>query len=145
MPWLEDIFKGGAEGIFSGVSGIIKNFKADPLELARLEQAIEQAKMQTAVQLSQAQTRINEIEAASTDKFTSRWRPFIGWVCGSAFAYTFVLQPFLVFVLVAGGIEINVAKLPILDWTTMMPILFGMLGLGYLRTEEKKAGVQDKH
>lgn len=28
-----------------------------------------------------AQTDINKIEAASTDKFTSRWRPAVGWVC----------------------------------------------------------------
>jgi len=46
--------------------------------------------------------------------------------------------PFSNFVLAL--LEIPV-KIPLIDTATMMPVLMGMLGLGTLRTYEKKAGV----
>lgn len=92
-----------------------------------------------------AQIELNKVEAQHESRFVSGWRPFIGWVCGAAFAYTFILQPFLTFiawaVAAAGGATIPVDTLPDLDLAMMMPVLGGMLGLGGLRTYEKKHGV----
>lgn len=136
MSIISDVFAGGAAGIFKGVSELIKNFKGDPLELAKLEAAVQQAQWQTELSLSQAQTRINEIEAASADKFNSRWRPFIGWVCGGAFAYQFIAQPFLVFILMA--FEHPPLVLPELDWSSLSVVLMGMLGLGAMRSYDKQ-------
>ncbi len=84
------------------------------------------------------QMNVNQAEAASTDPFTSRWRPFIGWVCGVAFAYHFILQPILVFMLLAVGKKI---ALPEFDLGTLMPVLLGMLGLGAMRSYERVSGV----
>ena len=70
--------------------------------------------------------------------FVAGWRPFIGWTCGVALAYTYVMQPILVFILAQSG---YLVQLPIMDLTVMMPVLLGMLGLGGLRSFEKFKGV----
>lgn len=137
MSLLSDIFAGGAEGLLKGVKDVVSTFKADPLELAKLESEL--TKVQTTFELgmSQAQTRINEIEAASQDKFVSRWRPAIGWICGSAYFYHFILQPFLAFALAAGGHAVEAGQLPIIPVSELSVVLFGMLGIGAMRTFEK--------
>ena len=86
-----------------------------------------------------AQIEINKIEAASSDFFKSSWRPFIGWVCGVAFAYHFVLQPIIIFVVALFGAEIP--ALPEFDMASLMTVLGGLLGLGGLRTYEKSKGL----
>jgi hypothetical protein len=89
-------------------------------------------------ELAKGQLEINAAEAKHKSMFVAGWRPFIGWVCGSAFAYSFVAQPFLIFILAIVGKEL---VLPELDLSQMMPVLLGMLGLGGLRTYEKQMGV----
>jgi hypothetical protein len=84
------------------------------------------------------QLELNKAEAASQSIFVAGWRPFIGWVCGGAYAYNFVLQPFFVFLIMACGI--NLPPLPHLDWSELSFVLFGLLGLGAMRTYEKKLG-----
>ncbi len=102
------------------------------MELAKLQQSGDLAVMAQ-------QAEINKIEAASADPFTSRWRPFIGWVCGSALAFQMVLAPIVVQVSV-------IAKHPVamvtLDTSLLTTLLIGMLGLGGMRTMEKLQGRQ---
>lgn len=98
----------------------------------------EKAELIAAVQLVQGQLDINKIEAASPSVFVAGWRPFIGWTCGAAFAYKFVLAPAIAFGLAAYGHPID---LPVLDFTEMSTVLLGMLGIGGLRTLEKIKGV----
>ena len=86
-----------------------------------------------------AQIEVNKAEAASGSVFKGGWRPFIGWVCGVAFAYHFVIQPFIVFVVAAAGITIP--DLPSFDMGSLMTVMMGMLGLGGLRSYEKKQGL----
>lgn len=81
-----------------------------------------------------AQLDINKQEAAHRSVFVAGWRPFIGWTCGVALAYTYVVQPILVFALAHAG---YLVELPRMDLGEMMPVLMGMLGLGGLRTWEK--------
>ncbi len=101
------------------------------LELLKLQQSGELA--QIAGQLD-----INKVEAASSSVFVAGWRPFIGWTCGAAFAYKFVLAPAAAFAMTALGHPID---LPVLDFTEMSTVLLGMLGIGGLRTLEKIKGV----
>jgi len=81
---------------------------------------------------------INKEEARSRNIFVAGWRPFVGWTCGMALAYTYVIQPILIFGLAHFGYWVD---LPPLDMSTMMPVLLGMLGLGGLRSFEKYKGV----
>jgi len=42
---------------------------------------------------------ISKIEAAHRSVFVAGWRPFIGWVCGVALAYNFVIRDLLIWLL----------------------------------------------
>lgn len=81
-----------------------------------------------------AQLDINKTEAGHRSVFVAGWRPFIGWSCGIALCYSYVVQPILVFILAQTG---YLVELPRMDLGEMMPVLMGMLGLGGLRTFEK--------
>ena len=99
--------------------------------------AAQELSQQMALQVM-GQIELNKAEAGSPSLFVAGWRPFIGWVCGGAYAYTFVLQPFLVFALLACGVALP--PLPHLDWSELSFVLFGLLGLGAMRTYEKRIG-----
>ena len=81
-----------------------------------------------------AQIEVNKAEAASASIFKGGWRPFVGWVCGVAMLYHFLLQPIIVFILSASGVTFD---LPQFDMGSLMTILMGLLGLGGLRSFEK--------
>lgn len=91
-------------------------------------------------QINLAQTEINKIEAASSNLFVAGWRPAIGWICGAGYAYAFVLQPFLIFIITVAQIPLNAAQLPVLDMGEMSLMLANLLGFGALRTYEKVKG-----
>lgn len=104
------------------------------LELMREDNQAVLQEMQMVLQADQMQADINKIEAGSDRLFVSGWRPFIGWICGVAFGYHFVLQPLTAFVLAACGVKFD---LPVFDMEELSTVLMGMLGLGSLRTWEK--------
>lgn len=85
-----------------------------------------------------AQLKVNEVEANNASLFVSGWRPFCGWVCASGLAWTFVLQPLLDWVL---NIFYPQLTTPMLDGSQLMTLLFGMLGMGAMRSYEKIQGV----
>ena len=89
------------------------------------------------------QADINLEEAKSANMFIAGARPFILWVCGGAFAWVYLGQPFLVFAFNAAGHPLT--NLPTIDFSGMSPILTGMLGLSSLRTYEKYTGTQNNH
>ena len=86
-------------------------------------------------QLLEIQTRINEIEAQHRTVFVAGWRPFIGWVCGVALAYNFVIRDLFIWAMKPEVVP------PALQMEHLMTVLLGMLGLGGLRTYEK---IKDK-
>ena len=92
-----------------------------------------------AQELAKGQLEVNKTEAAHKSLFVAGWRPAIGWICGLGMASNFLLIPIANFVLALTGSAIVI---PLLDTGEMMPVLMGMLGLGAMRTYEKKQGVQ---
>ena len=86
-----------------------------------------------------AQIELNKEEAKSSSLFVSGWRPFVGWTCGVALAYHFILEPFIKFIVVINGVDV---ELPTFDFSQLSSILMGMLGLGGLRTYEKMKKVE---
>lgn len=99
----------------------------------------EKQQLAAAVTLVQGQLSVNQAEAANPNVFVSGWRPFIGWVCGSALVYHYIVRPMLPWVLALLGKP--VPPIPPLDMGDLITILLGMLGLGGLRTYEKRQGV----
>ena len=86
-----------------------------------------------------AQLEINKAEAASGSLFKGGWRPAVGWICAIAFAYHFVLQPLIIFVVAIVGVDIP--NLPEFQMNTLLTVLGGLLGIGGLRTYEKQKGL----
>ena len=89
-------------------------------------------------QQAQNQVEINKIEAANKNIFVSGWRPFIGWVCGVALGYTYIVAPFWAWILTVWYPD---AMLPTLPTENLFELVLAMLGLGGLRTFEKTKGV----
>jgi hypothetical protein len=132
-----------AGSIFSGFGDLLKDIRTaitgkaplDPTKLAELESKsleIEQT-------LMTAQTAINAIEASNPSRWVSGWRPAVGWICALGLFTNYFIFPIASWLLpIVGHPEI---KLPALDVADLYPLLFGLLGLGTLRTYEKSKGV----
>ena len=121
------------------VTGILDKVIEDKDQKAQLAHELATMADRHAQDLALAQIEVNKAEAASGSVFKGGWRPFIGWVSGGAFAYHFVLQPVIVFAVLTAGVELP--PLPEFDMTSLLTVLMGMLGLGGLRTYEKKQGI----
>jgi hypothetical protein len=83
------------------------------------------------------QTEINKIDAASTNKFQSNWRPLVGWTGALSFAL-FALATVVFPILKVFHPEL---EKPDIDWQPILEILFALLGLSGLRTYEKQKGI----
>ena len=118
--------------------GISRFLPADPQKKQEAELALKATLQSHLAQVDLAQLGVNKVEAAHRSMFVAGWRPFIGWTCGVALAYSYVLQPILVFALAQSG---HLMELPRMDLTELTPVLMGMLGLGGLRTFEKYKGL----
>ncbi|MDE3016555.1 MAG: hypothetical protein KGI29_06525 [Pseudomonadota bacterium] len=127
--------------LIPAISALLDKLIPDPaarenarLALTQAENTAALQQFQLAVQADAAQTEIDRQEAQSPSLFVAGWRPFIGWVCGVAFAYHFIAQPLITYVMAACG---HSFALPAFDIQELSTVLMGMLGLGGLRTIEK--------
>lgn len=119
------------------VSDIIGKFVADKDLKVRLDH-----ELQTLFhQANLAQIEILKEDAKSTNWFQNSWRPFVGWTCGVAMAYHFILQPLLHTVLTASGVQVD---LPDFEFSQLSTILMAMLGMSGLRSYEKTKNVHGK-
>lgn len=107
------------------------------LELLRQQQEGELKELEANLQLAMGQIEVNKAEASSLDNFRAGWRPAVGWVCAGGLAYQFIIRPLASFVLALNGVAV---EMPALEMDTLMTLLFGLLGLGTLRTVEKVKG-----
>lgn len=85
-----------------------------------------------------AQMEVNKAEANHKSTFVAGWRPACGWVCVLALFYNYIATPML-------GAWATVyypdAVIPQLDISELLTLLFGMLGMGTLRSYDKRNGV----
>ena len=139
-------------GLFSAAQSLIERFFPDPekkaaaqLELLKMQQNGDLAKLASETDLAKLQIQTNVEEAKHANIFVSGWRPAVGWCCAAAFAYSYVILPFaqfLVFTFGTTAMTEQLALAPRLELSEMLPVLFGMLGLGGLRTVEKVKNVE---
>lgn len=131
--------------IFGAVGKVLDRVIPDKAAHAAAVDALAQLQQSGELQQLHDQLLVDLAEAQSQSRFVAGWRPFVGWVCGFAFAYAFIVQPFLIFGMVFFGRGELVAQLPHLDLSTMMPVLLGMLGLGAMRSYDKVYGTASGH
>lgn len=136
---------GGLAALIPLLGSILDKVFPDPaaaaaakVQVMEMAQRGELAQLDADVKLATGQLDVNKAEASSTSLFVAGWRPFIGWTCGAAFAFKFIVGPAAVVLMAMAGHPIT---LPVFDFTEMSTILLGMLGLGGLRTIEKVKGV----
>src|SRR6185312_5726980 len=124
----------GGEELANTIAGIVGKFIPDPQAAAQASQAI-----LTTLQASDAsQNTVDAAEAANPDLFVSGWRPAVGWVCVAALVYSYLLVPIGMWAGYALGHPIP--KPPVLD-NNLWELMFGLLGMGGLRSWEKIKGV----
>ena len=97
----------------------------------------ERAQLAAAVSIVQGQLEINKAEAANPSRFTSGWRPAIGWVCAAALACQYIARPLVAWAGIVSGHPLP--DLPGID-DQLWQLMLGLLGLGGLRTYEKVKG-----
>ena len=118
---------------------ILDKFVEDKDQKAKLAHELATMADRLAHEQNLAQIQVNREEASSGSLFKGGRRPCIGWICGIAFGYHFVLQPVIVFIVVLIGMDIP--ELPSFDMGTLLTVLGGMLGIGGLRSYEKSKGL----
>lgn len=127
------------QALIGPVTGLLDKFVEDKDQKNALAHEIATLAEKQAHQAALSQIEVNKEEAKSRSIFVAGWRPFIGWTCGVALAYHFVLAPIIIFGTTVFGFQIP--ELPVFDMDSLMTVLLGMLGLGGLRTFEKAKGL----
>jgi hypothetical protein len=130
-----DLIRGALGPILDGVLRLIP----DKAARAQAKEQFEVQMLAAMTGLVQGQLEINKKEAEHQSIFVAGWRPAIGWICGGALGWNYILQPIIAWLAVANGFDL--AEAPQLDTAELTTILLGMLGLGGLRTYEKRLGV----
>lgn len=132
---LSDMVKGVLGPIMDGVL----RFIPDKNERARAKEQFESQMLIAMTGLVQGQLEINKAQAQHSSVFVAGARPAIMWICGAGIGWNFVIKPIVMWVAFIFGADLTDA--PELDTSELTTILLGMLGLGGLRTYEKRLGV----
>ena len=103
------------------------------LKLLELQQQGQLAELEAQTKLAQGQLAVNAEEAKSQNLFIAGWRPSVGWTCAIGLFYEFLARPI--------AIGFGYDQFPDLPMGDLNTLLFGMLGLGALRSVEKVKGV----
>ena len=127
------------QALIGPVTGLLDKFIEDKDQKNALAHEIATLAQKQAHEAQLAQVEVNKQEAQHRSIFVAGWRPFVGWVCGIALAYHFVLAPIILFSVSITGVQLP--ELPSFNMETLTTVLLGMLGLGGLRSFEKYKGV----
>lgn len=111
---------------------------ADFKEKNRITMAL--TEMQTEYNVILSQIDVNKEEAKNPHFFVAGARPAALWVCVASLAYSSIGVSFMTWLAACFGLP----PLPIVDSTATDAILYGLLGLGGLRTIDKYNGVDTK-
>jgi hypothetical protein len=117
----------------------VNKFIPDRDAQIKIQAELQQQLIQIEADAAKSQAEINNTEAANSNIFVSGWRPCVGWVCATAFAWQFVIQPFFSFAYTLYTKQ--PAPVVALDHDALNTVLFGLLGLGGFRSWEKVKGV----
>ena len=130
-----------ATALLPTISGLLDKIIPDPearakaqLDLLKLQQDGAFKELDAQLQINLAQAEINKVEASSQNGFQAGWRPLAGYMCVAGLGYEFLLRPLLPWALTVSGVE--APPLPSLDGV-LFELMFGMLGLGTLRTADR--------
>lgn len=84
------------------------------------------------------QLEINKIEASSSSMLVAGARPYVIWICGTGFAYEYIVRPLINGFMMAFGLP---GVFPGIEIEALSVLLFNLLGFAGMRTVEKFKGV----
>lgn len=120
--------------LISPITGLLDKVITDKDQAAKLAHEIATMSERHAQELAKGQLEVNKAEAETGSLFIGGWRPFVGWICGLGLLYNVIIAQIL-----------NIwFEVPEVDSSLLTPVLMGMLGMGAMRSYEKKSGVAKK-
>jgi hypothetical protein len=119
---------------------IIDRILPDKTAAAAAKVQLVQAELAGELQSAHDQLVVDQVEAASNSVFVAGWRPFIGWICGSALAWSYIFQPAIVAIAAVAKHPVDPNALPHLNMTELLGLLATMMGNSVLRTIDKIQG-----
>jgi len=126
--------------LISGLTPIVSkvlDLIPDANAKARAEAQMQTELLKYAAEQSAQQSEVNKVEAANANVFVSGWRPAIGWTCALAFMFMYVVAPLATWV---AAFFNHIVPIPQFDTNALMSLTTGMLGLGAMRSFDKKQG-----
>ena len=135
MGFWNTLIGGGVTSAVDAIGAVVDDVHTSEEERAAAKIVMERLRQEP----GKLQAAINRVEAQHRSVFVAGWRPFIGWVCGWALAYIWLLRPlFGDFLHATFGYSPPPLDIGAVD---VIALLGPLLGLGTLRTGEKMAGV----
>jgi hypothetical protein len=128
----------GIDAVATLVSTVVDKIFPDANIEAQSKADALKASLTQELQYTIGQMEINKVEASSTSLFVSGWRPAVGWTGAMGYAYEFLIRP------IANGLAVATGLPPVfpgIETEALTSLLFGLLGLGTLRTVERVKGV----
>jgi hypothetical protein len=116
------------------VTGLLDKFIEDKDAKNALAHEISTMAAKQGHELALAQIEVLKADAKG-NWFQSSWRPLIGWICGLSLGINYMVSP------IAHGFGITI---PQADMSVMMPLMFGMLGIGGMRSFDKAKNTDTK-
>ena len=122
------------QALIGPVTGLLDTFIEDKDQKAKLAHDIATMSEKHAQELALAQIEVLKADAQG-NWFQSSWRPLIGWISGLSLGINYMVAP------ICAGFGITI---PQADMSVMMPLMFGMLGIGGMRSYDKMKRTDSK-
>ena len=116
-------------------SSLIERWIPDKAAQAKAEMDLLKMASDQDFQSTIKQIEVNIQEAQHQSIFVAGWRPFVGWICGLGLAYQAILHNLIEWLSGIYGFPVPPAP----DSDVLIYVLGGLLGLGALRTYEKRS------
>ena len=135
IEWLAEKL-GASDKTVEGIKQTLSGMTSDQIvELKKLDIDFQKFCLDNDIKLQLAQIGVNEKEAGSESFFVSGGRPACIWIGAFGLAYAAIIEPLMRFI--ATVIFGYTGAFPDLDTTITMQVLFGLLGLGAMRSFDK--------
>jgi len=139
LSWLTPDIGKTVKDVGEGVGGLATSLRsAITGELPpKVRGEIEKVATEAEALAMKTQGEVTRLEAQSKSLFIAGWRPSIGWICSIGLALHFIIFPLLEWATPLNAPEIEVGAL--------ISLVMALLGLGGMRSYEKKKGIHNKH
>ena len=135
VEWLAEKF-GASDKTVEGIKQTLAGMTPEGLlEAKKLDIEFQKFCLDNGIKLQLAQIAVNDKEAQSESLFVSGGRPACIWIGAFALAYASILEPIMRFI--AQVMFHYSGSFPAIDTNITMQVLFGLLGLGALRSWDK--------